>query len=183
MNKLFITHEDLKTFVEALKKTCDEFIGPSRQHLNDIAFGDVKNDGEILLNYDGNTILSPRTFLLPQTETLFEIKGSIGGKVSSIEDKKSRIFYGVRPCDTLALSLMRRFFLEGIVDRPYQDKMENATFITLACAKPCSERSFCREIGSGPVAKKGFDIQLVAINRGYLVESGSKKGGAILRKY
>lgn len=181
--RLFITKDNLKILVKNLKKTCDEFIAPKREHLDDIIFGDTKNDGSReLLDYEGNSVISPRAFLLVQTEPLFKINSGKESSLSAIEDKKKRIFYGVRPCDIKALGLMRKFFLDEFADAPYQQKLEHSTFIALACSKRCATKSFCAEMGSGPLAKEGFDLQLIPVNRGYLVESGSKKGKEIINK-
>src|SRR3989338_2964946 len=124
MGKLFITKEDLKTFVRVLKKSCDEFIAPKIEHLNDIVFGDTKEDDAELLDYEGNSVVSPRAFLLPQTEELFEIKSVKNSEFIPIEDAKVRVFYGVRPCDIKALGLMRRFFLDEFVDLQYKRRLE-----------------------------------------------------------
>lgn len=181
--KLFITRENLKKFIQSLKKDCDEFIAPKYEHLDDIVFADTRNNGGELLNYEGNSIISPRAFLLPQTELLFKIRSAKNCDFIPIEDKKKRVFYGVRPCDIKALVLMRKFFLDEFVDEPYQQKLEHSTFIALACGKRCLAKSFCHIIGSGPMAKEGFDLQLIPISRGYLVEIGSKKGKGIINKH
>lgn len=183
MNRLFITKENLKTLVKVLKKTCDEFIAPKKEHLDDVIFGDTKNDGAELLDYKGNSVISPRAFLLPQTDPLFEIKSAKNCDFVPIEDKKKRIFYGVRPCDIKALVLMRKLFIEDeFVDMPYQQKMENSVFISLACGKRCVAKSFCHLMNTGPIAKDGFDLQLIPTSEGYLVDIGSKKGKQIVTK-
>ena len=120
--------------------------------------------------------------MLPQTEELFEIKSARNSNFVPIEDRKKRIFYGVRPCDIKAIGLMRSFFLDELVDIFYQQKLENAIFIALACGKRCLSKSFCHIMDSGPVARDNFDLQLIPINRGYLMEAGSKKGNSILKK-
>ena len=183
MKQMFIKKENLVIFTENLKNSCDEFIAPKREHLGDIIFGDVKDDGGELLDYEGNSVISPRAFLLPQTEPLFEIKSVKNCDFSPIEDKKKRVFYGVRPCDIKALRLMEKFFIGGeFEDKPYQEKFRNSVFIALSCIKKCSPESFCFEMDSGPLAKEGFDLQLTPLSRGYLVEAGSKKGSGIINK-
>lgn len=181
MKRKFITRENLRRLVVQLKKRCDEFIAPRKEHLSDIVFGDTKSDetGQ-LLEYHGNSVLSPRGFLLPQTEPLFEIESARECRLSPIEDKKKRVFYGVRPCDIKALMLMGRFFLDEPVDRPYQQKLNRSTFIALACTQRCSDRSFCYEIGSGPLAEDGFDLQLIPISEGFVVDVGSELGRRIV---
>lgn len=181
--KLFITRENLRALIKSLKKDCDEFIAPKREHLDDIIFGDTKNDNTELIDYEGNSAISPRAFLLPQTEELFEIKSAKDCKFLPIENKKKRIFYGVRPCDIKAISLMRKFFLDEFVDIFYQQRLKRSIFIALACGKHCLSKSFCHIMDTGPIAKEGFDLQLIPISRGYLVEIGSKRGNSIINKH
>ena len=182
MQRFFITKENLKVLIASLKKDCDEFIAPKREHLDDLVFGDAKNEGGELLEYEGNSVISPRAFLLPQTEPLFEIQSVKNCGFRPIEDKKTRIFYGVRPCDIKAISLMKEFFLQGIEDTFYKQKLEHSVFISLACGKRCFAKSFCNLMDAGPVAKEGFDLQLIPLSRGYLAEAGSKKGSQIIQK-
>ena len=180
-DKLFITKADLALLIGDLKKACDEFIAPRREHLDDVVFGNTKADGAELLDYEGNSVISPRAFLLPQTEELFEIKSAKGNDLAPIEDERRRVFYGVRPCDITALKLMRKFFLENFEDLPYKKKLENSIFIALACAKQCNAKSFCYEMGAGPIAEGDFDLGLIPISRGFMAESGSKKGDELIK--
>ena len=196
----------MRILIKSLKKDCAEFIAPRYEHLEDIVLGDTKAGGRELLNYEGNSVISPRAFLLPQTEELFEIKSAKNREFTAVEDKKKRIFYGVRPCDIKALRLMDEFFsakesigrtenrhkviAEGdflvggeFEDKPYKEKFRNSVFIALSCIKKCSEESFCFEMDSGPFAKEGFDLQLTPLSRGFMVEVGSKEGGKIVKKH
>jgi ferredoxin len=183
MKTLFITKENLSTLIKNLKNSCDEFIAPKREHLDDIISGDAKYDNGELLNYEGNSVISPRAFLLPQTEELFKIKSTQNSEFIAIKDKKKRIFYGVRPCDIKAIVLMRKFFIEDdFVDIPYKQKMDNSIFIALACGKRCLAKSFCHLMDAGPFAKEGFDLQLIPLSRGYIVEIGSRNGDRIIQK-
>ena len=183
MKQVFIKKEALAVLVKNLKSSCDEFIAPKREHLSDVIFGDTKQDGKELLDYEGNSVISPRAFLLPQTEPLFDIKSAKECELEPIEDEKKRIFYGVRPCDIKALVLTRKFFIaDGPVDAPYKQKMDNSIFISLACGKRCFAKSFCHLMDAGPVAKEGFDLQLIPVSRGYLIEVGSGNGRQIVQK-
>ncbi|MBI5124182.1 MAG: 4Fe-4S dicluster domain-containing protein [Candidatus Omnitrophica bacterium] len=183
VKSLFIPRENLALLIRSLKKNCDEFIAPRREHLGDIVFGDTKDDdsGE-LLEYDGNSVISPRAFLLPQTELLFKINSQNRQSLLPIKDKKKRIFYGVRPCDMKALTLMRKFFLDDFADGPYQEKLRRSTFIALACLKGCSSEYFCAEMGSGPAAQEGYDLQFIRLARGCLAQINSKKGEEIINR-
>jgi formate hydrogenlyase subunit 6/NADH:ubiquinone oxidoreductase subunit I len=83
----------------------------------------------------------------------------------------------------MALGMMRKFFLDDFTDEFYRQKIARAVFIGLACVRPCCEECFCYEMGAGPNAQEGFDLQLTSIDRGCLLEVGSKKGGSIVKKY
>ena len=184
MKQVFIKKEALVVLIKSLKSSCDEFIAPKYEHLTDIVFGDTKHDGKELLDYEGNSVISSRAFLLPQIDPLFEIKSAKNCEFIPTEDKKKRIFYGVRPCDIKALVLTRKFFIaDGPVDTTYKRKMDNSLFISLACGKRCSLESFCHLMDAGPIAKDGFDLQLIPVRRGYLLEFGSKKGSGIINKH
>lgn len=182
MKRLFITKDNLRLLIKSLKNNCDEFIAPKEENLEDIVFGDTKNDSSELLEYEGNSVISPRAFLLPQTEILFEINSAKKCDFSPVIDKKKRIFYGVRPCDIKAVSLMHDFFTSQVVDEPYKEKMEHSILIALACNKRCSQESFCYEMEAGPIAQSGFDLQLIMLREGYFVEVGSKKGSSIINR-
>ena len=182
MKRLFISKENLEVLIKDLKKSCDEFIAPKRERMDDIIFGDAKSDNAGLMDYEGNSVISPRAFLLPQTEELFEIKSVRANHLAPIEDRKKRIFYGVRPCDIKAIGLMKEFFLNETVDVFYKQRIENSIFIALSCGKRCLAKSFCHIMGTGPIAEDNFDLQLIPITRGYLVESGSKKGNGIVKR-
>ncbi|MFZ5801362.1 MAG: 4Fe-4S dicluster domain-containing protein [Candidatus Omnitrophota bacterium] len=183
MERMFITEENLKVLVKNLKKDCDEFIAPRREHLDEIIFGDTKADAETLLSFDGNSTVSPKAFLLPQTEVLFEITSAKDCDLVPEEDKRRRIFYGVRPCDIKALTLMRKFFVDESADQPYQQKLQNSIFIALSCNQRCSDKSFCFEMSAGPFAKEGFDLQLTKIEKGYMAEIGSTPGAKIILRH
>ena len=92
MVNLFLNKENLGLLINNLKAACDEFIAPKREHLSDVVFGDTKEDGRELLDYEGNSVISPRAFLLPQTEPLLEIKSAKECELEPIEDEKKRIF-------------------------------------------------------------------------------------------
>lgn len=182
MSGSFITGENLRSLIARLKTECDEFIAPKIEHPDDIVFGDTKDSGGELSDYDGNSVISPRAFLLPQTEVLFEISSVRGSSFVPVIDKKTRIFYGVRPCDMKALNLMKEFFTDDYADGPYMEKMDRSTFIVLACGKRCREKSFCAEMDAGPVSKDGHDLQIMPVSKGYLVEAGSDKGRRIIKR-
>lgn len=182
MNRLFIAKDDLALLVAGLKKSCDEFIAPKREHLDDVVFGETKVGGGELTDYTGNSVVSPRAFLLPQTEVLFEIKSAKKNLLEPAADTKTRVFYGVRPCDMKALNLTRKFFTGDYTDAPYIEKMKRSVFIVLACGDCCHQGSFCLKMDAGPAAKEGFDLQLRPVKRGYLVEVGSDKGRDIIRR-
>lgn len=89
---------------------------------------------------------------------------------------------GVRACDLAALRLQDQHFLQGaFVDPYYAARRKNIFLVAVHCTQP-ADTCFCASTGDGPRATQGFDLALSELDDGYLVQSGSDKGGAIIAK-
>lgn len=126
-----------------------------------------------------NTKLSPKKFVLPQTETLFQITEGENGKFNIDEKQKKdslNIVFGIRPCDGVALSHLDKVFLNSFKDPYYSKKRDNTVFIGLACETPPFENCSCTTMGESPFSTKGLDILLKDIGDRYIVEYITDKG-------
>lgn len=91
-------------------------------------------------------------------------------------------FLGVRSCELAALAIQDRVFMEGsYVDRTYHQRRIAAFIIAVQCTHAAST-CFCTSMGSGPQCKVGFDLALTEIDDGFVVETGSETGSAVLAK-
>jgi len=87
---------------------------------------------------------------------------------------------GVRACDLAALRLQDRHFLEGPFPDPgYATRRGNLFLVAVHCTHP-ADTCFCASTGDGPRATQNFDLALHESNEGYLVQTGSDKGRALI---
>ena len=88
-------------------------------------------------------------------------------------------FLGARACDIAAISVQDRVFIsDEFVDPIYQRIRENCLIIAVQCAKTAAT-CFCSSMDSGPKCDHGFDLRLIELDSGFLVDEGSLKGEEI----
>jgi sulfhydrogenase subunit beta (sulfur reductase) len=91
-------------------------------------------------------------------------------------------FLGVRACELAAIAIQDRVFMEGdYIDPIYRDRREAAFIIAVQCTQAAST-CFCTSMGTGPCCFAGFDLALTEIEDGFVVETGSVAGAAVLAK-
>jgi len=96
---------------------------------------------------------------------------------------KKNIILGVKACDLKALSVLDKIFLDpDFPDSFYQERRKNTILISDDCTEP-RESCFCTLLGSSPFPEGNFDLNLSFLDKGILVEVGSKKGKDLLEEY
>ncbi len=91
-------------------------------------------------------------------------------------------FLGVRACELAAIAIQDRVFMEGeYVDSVYHDRRTSAFIIAVNCTQAAST-CFCTSMDAGPRCTKGFDLALTEILGGFVIESGSMAGAAVLAR-
>jgi sulfhydrogenase subunit beta (sulfur reductase) len=89
---------------------------------------------------------------------------------------------GVRACDLAALAIQDKHFLHSDAPDPhYRQRREQLLLIGVDCAYS-AETCFCASTGDGPSVKRGFDIGMSELDDGFLLWSGTPKGGAIVEQ-
>lgn len=87
---------------------------------------------------------------------------------------------GARACDLAALDLQDKHFLGGAYPDPiYAKRRDGLLIVAVHCSHP-AQTCFCVSTGDGPNATFGFDIALAELDNGFVAESGSARGAAIL---
>jgi sulfhydrogenase subunit beta (sulfur reductase) len=123
-----------------------------------------------------------RRFLYPPVSELFAFKKSKRGITmdSPVREEKPLAFIEMRPCDLSALKLYDAIFLKGAVkDQDYDARRKDLFVVALNCLYP-HDNCFCHSMGTGPVARDGFDIALTELNNSFLLETGTPAGQTIL---
>jgi len=123
---------------------------------------------------------SPKKFLFPNWEKLFRFR--LGGRVLLEPEKAAlpRVIFGMHPCDIHAVRVLDDCLFEGEADSAYRAKREATLLVGVDCVP--DEHCFCTSMGTDRVAD-GFDLFLHRVENGYLVQSGSPRGKALLTRH
>jgi len=125
--------------------------------------------------------LSLKGFFLPQAEALFGWRQH--GADVEIERgaaaTRPRVALGVKPCDAAALEIVDQVMNWDYADEPWNERRAATTVFTLACAVEDSS-CFCAAVGLAPDATRGADGLLTRVTGGWLVETTTEKGAAVV---
>lgn len=90
------------------------------------------------------------------------------------------VLVGVRPCDAAAIPVLDAVFSWDYKDQFFLERRARTTIIGLTCTQ-ADDACFCSAVGLSPQEPKGADLMLTPLeNGGYLVESHSDKGQALI---
>lgn len=129
---------------------------------------------------DVDTVISPKDIFFPQLESMFDFKG---GKILETVESSPKLLFGVRPCDLKGILFADDFYKRNFEDKYYLSRIQDRFIVAKGCLKPPRPSCFCTSAKTGPFAETGYDLQLIETAGSYLVETGSKKGEAFLKKY
>lgn len=155
--------------------TKHEVIAPVKKR-NTHVFDVAKKVEDIDLHYD-KTLLPPKKLFLPPQETILEFRTDGSTKIRANTHAKSRIIFGLHPCDINGLLLLDRVFSEDYKDPYYLDKRAHSLVIGLGCMPGPS--CFCQSMDTHE-ADKGFDLFFVDLGEDYLVKIGTGDGDNLL---
>jgi sulfhydrogenase subunit beta (sulfur reductase) len=131
------------------------------------------------LALEKSALIPPLEFLLPPREVLFRYVQESGSYTFEDIPPRTRLVFGMRPCDLHAMAVLDRIFGSEPKDGAYFGKRRWTILIALNCTSP-GEGCFCSQLGSGPESGNGFDLLLTELEEGYLAEIGSPAGMLIL---
>ncbi len=153
---------------------CREVIGVKAKG-GRFVFGPLISAAELRLDYDV-TILPPKKYLLPQTETLLTFDTEAG--YSSVVDQERRVLLGVHPYDVVAISQMDAIFERDHADVHYLSRRRN-TVIVATDIQTQSAEGFSACMGTA-VVRDGFDVLLSKVGDLYVVEARTDAGEDLL---
>lgn len=95
---------------------------------------------------------------------------------------KKLAFLGMRACELAALAVQDRVFIQGPYSDPqYQSQRDQLFLIAVNCTQAAST-CFCTSMNTGPRCETGYDLAMTELTTGFLIESGSSTGAALLSK-
>lgn len=175
-----ITKKDFSSFINALiKDRSYDVVGvvaKGKHYVFDI----LSSADELRLDYDV-TILPPKKYFLPQTESLLKFSLEKPFEAQETLQDLPRIIIGVHPYDIIALQQTDQLYLDQQHDNFYKKRREN-TIIIGTDIQNVSERSFAASMKTN-TTDSGFDLLLTDIGNSYAVTIGSENGAALVKKY
>lgn len=136
-------------------------------------FARIENPKEFAFKGPHNTLLPPKSLMLPQSEVLFKYQN--GDFLPPNLGEETRIILGIRPCDARAISLLDSVFdKKPYVDPYWKSRRDHTILIGIGCSNPCST-CFCTSTGSGPFDKSGLDVLITELKDVYAIEVISTK--------
>jgi hypothetical protein len=168
----------LREWIARLLETA-EVIAPVAAEGGDTLFAPIDSADQVLWEF-GNPLLPPKSFVLPQVESLVRIRRRPDGfQVEPVRDGRSRILLNVRSCDVKGLAFLRGMFGREPADEAYLRRSNQLALVSLACTVPCPA-GFCVCCDAGPFLSEGYDLQLTDLGDGVLAEPGSARGRELL---
>jgi hypothetical protein len=178
MELLQISKNDFFKLVESLMTGATQVVGVVKKDNRFIY--DVLDDAEKLtLDYD-ETILSPKSFIMPPKETLLTYKPKDPRSYKEIRDMQPRVIIGIHPGDCAAIALLDRAFSDGHQDGNYCSRRKQTTLIGMYPTRPFKYRFTSSMVKDE--AYKAADAMLVDCgNNIYGIEVISAKGALLLK--
>ena len=176
-----ISKKDFDEFVNSLINNNALNVMGVKPKGDKFAFGPLDSANELRLDYDV-TLLPPKKYFFPQSETLFTYDLTKGFSAkSSIADAKPIVLIGVHPYDIAALLQMDKVFAESKSDPYYAEKRKSSVIIGVNIQN-MSQWCFAPSMGCASV-DSGYDLMLTDLGDRYAISIGSKKGEELLEKY
>jgi NAD-dependent dihydropyrimidine dehydrogenase PreA subunit len=170
----FLTDSDLVSFLNWLEKRGDVYV-TARDDDGNVGIKPYSETGDFA--YPGVRAFQPlKPFFFSALEEVAEYPST----ESPIKESKPFAIIGAAGCDLRAIEALDKVFLEGDFKDPfYEERRNKSLIIGIDCTEPL-ETCFCVLVGVKPYAEKGFDLGLVKIEGGYVVEVGSEKGKVVV---
>lgn len=170
MKTLRLPREKLDFFASVLQQF-GEVHAPVEQD-GGFAFQPLERWSDARLEYT-RTILPPKKYVLPPTETLFTYEPKQGYRARSESLDHRVILFGVHACDINGINILDAVFGGPYPDPYYRQRRRNVAIIGLDCTP--DEHCFCHSMRADTV-DHGFDLFFHDIGDHYLTMVGTALG-------
>lgn len=154
-------------------------VGPQEKH-GAYVFDEIKCIDDLCLTYPP-TVLPPKKYLVPPREVLLKYNLD-ASRIQADIQRKPTVIVGIHTCDLHAVKLLDRVFQHGYDDQHYQAHREETFLVAIECLKPCTDHSFCRDMGTASSAD-GFDILILDLGDVYALNVNTRKGIILLEDF
>jgi len=168
MAHYYITHHNFINFIESFLKQYRVYGLTGKGE--DLFWRSLNNDSTPGITVNRYRALQPvKSFFFPVKE---EVTAEPAGK--------NTMLVGVKACDINHLRITDGIFSGGVVADPYYAKKREDTVIISSDCDSYKPSCFCTLMGEAPYPVKGFDLNLSPTRSGYLVETGTPRGQALV---
>lgn len=137
--------------------------------------------GDSFMYYGFRPGESLKSFLFGKRMKVAEYPSKAGESDTAAGSKT--VVAGAAACDLAALRTLDTIFLdEAFTDIFYRDRRNSLFVISADCTCP-RETCFCTMMKGKPHAESGFDLNLSRLADGFIIESGSDAGDAVLKEH
>ena len=145
----------------------------------DVSFQEAFSPDALDLGYTSTTLPPKRFFHHREAMMTFDGQGDCA--IPELESEQPILLLGVHSCDLNAILRQDKLFSRDFVDPYYKRRREKSSIMALTCTE-IGENCFCTSLGTGPTIKDGFDLLLTDLGETYLLEVGTQRGLAMVRK-
>lgn len=176
MAEHFISTENFRNFVESLVQS-SKVVAPIEE-FDKPHFQEITPESRDRIQLYGFRSVEPlKSYFFRLTEKV----SPHSGKEESAPGREL-IILGARGCDLEALEVLDRVFGEGDFQDPfYLENRKKVTIIGADCTD-CGDTCFCNLVKGQPYPVKLFDLNLSPLKNGYVVETATKKGEALIER-
>jgi ferredoxin len=176
MLELIVEKSKLSEFLRLLSQD-RRLVAPVKDRMG-TTFAEVSDPSLVCLD-PGNTNLSPKGVVFPQSEVLYYFEGDQAREARAPEEEV--MLFGVRPCDARALLLLDRVFTwEDLCDPYYLRRREKTIVVALACNMP-GPACFCTSVGGSPAGEAGSDVLAFDLGKKLLLRVLTERGEEFLK--
>lgn len=144
-----------------------------------LTFKPTKDGEGFTVGDSRSTRYPPKAFFLPQSETMFALRGSRLETVPPPERK--RVVVGTRPCDARASALLDLTMApENEADPFWQRRRAASAMVTFGCTQP-ADTCFCQAVESGPFDARGSDVLVTPLADGFSLQALTPAGEALIK--
>ena len=177
MQYVILKKERFDDFISGFAAT-QKLVAPVSRGFNRFSFEEVDSGGEIALHYIP-TIVPPKKFFMPQSETLMEFDTSPGISVNSILEYEPMGIFGVHTCDLAGIQCLNMVFSERPEDHYYLMRKNAITLIGLECNEYCDRYASCHLVGAH-IPNGGYDLLLTDLGSYFLIHMNTVRGEEII---
>lgn len=175
-----LSEDQLRSWLDQLTENGCTVVAPVEED-GVLLFQPISSADQAILLPSGKTRWSPKEHLFPRSEKLYNYTVKSGSvRLSDPPTEVThQVLIGVRPCDTAGITVLDKTFLGAIPDSIYGARREQTTIISAACAAADPE-CFCTAVDGSPVGTDGSDLQILPLDKDWLVRSLTEKGSALV---